>query len=87
LFTNKRRLKPIGATIARLIAEYDAAPPVPLARRVGLVLPDDMIPGTPVLEPFMALVDAGTPPAVVLRSRSTDPAYLAARGIERLVTL
>ncbi|MFL6078131.1 MAG: hypothetical protein ACJ73S_32620 [Mycobacteriales bacterium] len=87
LFTNNRRLKPIGATIARLIAEYDANPPEPLARRVGLVLPDDMIPSTPFLEPFMALVDAGTPPAVVLRSRSTDTAYLAARGIERLVTV
>jgi Cellulase (glycosyl hydrolase family 5) len=87
LYTNDRRLKPIGATIARLIAEYDATPPEPLARRIGLVLPDDMIPSTPVLERFMALVDAGTPPAVVLRSRSTDTAYLAARGIERLVTL
>jgi hypothetical protein len=90
LFTNDRRLKPIGRTIRKLIAEYDARPPAPPARTAALVLPDDMVPMAGFggfFEPFMKLVDAGTRPAVVLRSRSTDAAYLAARGIERLIPL
>ena len=87
LFTNDRKLKPIGATIKRLVAEFDAHPPAPLGRPVALVLPDDMPPWTGFFEPFMKLIDQGTRPAVVLQSRSTDAAYLAARGIERLITL
>ena len=87
LFTNDRKLKPIGATIKRLIAEFDAHPPAPLARPAALVLPDEMPPWTGFFEPFMNLIDQGTRPAVVLKSRSTDTAYLTARGIERLITL
>lgn len=88
LFTNDRKLKPIGKTIRRLIAEYDARPPAPQPRATALVLPDDVVPvqdfGT-LFDPFMKLVDQGVRPAVVLKSRSTDAAYLAARGITRLV--
>ncbi|GAA4600694.1 cellulase family glycosylhydrolase [Actinoallomurus liliacearum] len=90
LFTNDRKIKPIGRTIRKVIAEFDAHPPAPRVRTTALVLPDDMIPAADYggfFEPFMKLVAAGTRPAVVLRSRSTDTAYLAARGIERLVTL
>ena len=87
LFTNDRKLKPIGATIARVIAEFDDHPPAPLERAAALVLPDDMPPWTGFFDPFMKLIDQGTNPAVVLESRSTDTAYLAARGIDRLITL
>ncbi|MGI5418382.1 glycoside hydrolase 5 family protein [Actinomadura luteofluorescens] len=87
LFTNKRELKPIGKTIRNLIAEYDARPPAPPQRSTALVLPDDVIPladFTRLFDPFMKLVDQGERPAIVLQSRTEDPAYLAARGIENL---
>jgi hypothetical protein len=87
LFTNDRKLKPIGATIKRLIAEYDRHPPAPLGRPAALVLPDAMPPWDGFFEPFMTLVDRGIRPAVVLQSRTSDREYLAARGIERLITL
>jgi hypothetical protein len=90
LFTGDRRLKPIGKTIRGLIAEFDAHPPAQRTRTSALVLPDDMIPMngfSGFFDPFMKLVDQGTRPAVVLQSRSTDTAYLAARGIEQLITL
>jgi hypothetical protein len=87
LFTNDRKLKPIGATIKRLIAEYDDEPPVPLARPAALVLPDAMPPWDGFFEPFMTLIDRGIRPAVVLQSRTSDADYLRARGIERLIAL
>lgn len=90
LFTNDRKLKPIGKTIRTLIAEYDARPPSPAPRGTALVLPDDMVPVadfTTFFDPFMKLVDKGKRPAVVLESRSTDTAYLASRGITQLITL
>lgn len=89
LFTNDRRLKPIGRTIRKLIAEYDARLPEAPVRGTALVLPDDMIPVadfSAFFEPFMRLVDQGVRPAVVLKSRTSDAAYLEARGIEKLVT-
>jgi hypothetical protein len=87
VFTNDRKLKPIGKTIKRLISEFDAHPPAPIRRSTALVLPDDMIPSIPFFEPWVKLVDEGTRPAVVLQSRTGDAAYLKARGIEHLVTL
>jgi hypothetical protein len=87
LFTNDHKLKPVGATIKRMIAEYDEQPPAPLARPAALVLPDAMPPWDGFFEPFMTLTDRGIRPAVVLQSRTSDADYLAARGIERLITL
>jgi hypothetical protein len=87
VYTNDRKLKPIGATIANLAREYDAHPPEPIHRDTALVLPDDLIPWTPFFEPYMKLIDEGVRPAVVLASRSTDKAYLEARGIDRLIQL
>ena len=89
LFTNDRELKPIGKTIKRLVAEYDRRPPAPAPRSTALVLPDDQIPladFTTFFEPFMKLVDQGVRPAVVLKSRTGDAAYLKARGISKLVS-
>lgn len=87
LFTNDRKLKPIGRTIRRLIESYDAHPPAPLRRTSALVLPDDMIPWNGFFDPFMKLIDQGTRPAVVLQSKTSDADYLKARGIEHLITL
>ena len=87
LYTSDRKLKPIGKTMQKLIAEYDQAPPQPLARPDALVLPDSMIPWMPFFKPFMNLIKQGTRPAVVLESMSTDSAYLAARGITTLIQL
>lgn len=87
VFTNDRKLKPIGKTIKRLIAEFDQHPPAPISRTSALVLPDDMIPWDGFFEPFMNLIDQGTRPAVVLQSKAGDAAYLKARGIEHLITV
>ena len=87
VYTNDRRLKPIGETIARLAREYDRHPPEPLHRDTALVLPDDLVPWTPFFEPYMKLIDQGVRPAVVKAGRSTDKAYLEARGIDKLIQL
>jgi hypothetical protein len=87
VFTNERVLKPIGATIQRLAAEFDKTPPQPLARPEALVLPDDMVPWNGFFEPYMTLIKQGVRPAVVKQSRSTDAAYLHARGIGKLIYL
>ncbi|WP_247755994.1 MULTISPECIES: cellulase family glycosylhydrolase [unclassified Crossiella] len=85
LLTNTGARKPIAATMTRLIREYDHQPPTPLPRPVALVLPEGHIPGLDFLKAFARLIDRGIRPAVVKQSRSTDPAYLAGRRIERLV--
>jgi hypothetical protein len=87
VYTNDHRVKPIGQTIAALVREYDHTPPQPIHRSTALVLPDDLIPWTPFFEPYMRLIDKGVRPAVVLAGRSTDKAYLDARGIDRLIQL
>ncbi|HKN56159.1 MAG TPA: hypothetical protein VJX66_26960 [Amycolatopsis sp.] len=87
VYTNDRRLKPIGATIAALAREFDQAPSKPIHRSTALVLPDGLVPWTPFFEPYMKLIDKGVRPAVVKASRSTDKAYLAARGIDTLIQL
>jgi len=87
VYTNDRRRKPIGDTIARLAREFDESPPEPLHRSTALVLPDGLVPWTPFFEPYMRLIDRGVRPAVVKASRSTDTAYLESRGIDKLVTL
>ena len=87
VYTNDRRLKPIGATIARLAREYDQHPPQPLHRDTALVLPDGLVPWTPFFEPYMKLIDRGVRPAVVKAGRAGDRAYLHARGIDRLIQL
>ena len=87
VYTNDRRRKPIGATIAALAREFDQSPPQPIHRSAALVLPDGMVPWTPFFEPYMKLIDKGVRPAVVKASRSTDKAYLAARGIDTLIQL
>jgi hypothetical protein len=84
LFTNDRKRKPIGAKLAEVVADFDAHPPAPIARREALVI-DDGAGADSVRDRYMRLVDSGVRAQIVLRSRSTDKAHLAARGIESLI--
>jgi hypothetical protein len=86
LYTNDRKLKPLGRRIAQLIAEFDRQTPSVLARPQALVLPDTMGSGD-VLERYMRLIDSGVRAAIVLERNAKDPAYLAKRGIQQLAPL
>lgn len=87
------RPKPVAEHIAALIAELRSTPPIPAARLVALVLPDDIFAQAPSHPDwrfgsrFMDLVADGLEPAVVLASRRNDQAYLAARGISTLIEI
>lgn len=85
LYTNGRRLKPLGRTIAGLIAEYDRTPPRVLSRTSALVVADDAG-SDDLLERYTRIVDAGVRPQIVLAHRSGDSAYLQSRGIGHLLT-
>jgi hypothetical protein len=87
VYTNDRKVKPIGQTIGALAREFDQSPPVPIHRSTALVLPDGMVPWTPFFEPYMKLIDKGVRPAVVKAALTGDKSYLAARGIDTLIQL
>jgi hypothetical protein len=85
LYTNDRRLKPLGRAIRDLIAEFDRKPPAVMRRSAALVIRDNA--GSDgILERYANAIRAGTHPQIVLASRSTDRAYLDARGITQLVS-
>lgn len=84
LYTNDRRLKPLGRAISSLIHEFDLRPPQPLHRSKALVIPDNQG-ADALLPPFMRLLREGIHPQIVLRSRAGDRAYLRRRGIELLL--
>jgi hypothetical protein len=84
LYTNDRRLKPLGRALRDLIAEYDRMPPSVLLRQTALVIGDDDGSDS-VLERYVAAVDGGVRPQIVLASRSKDADYLRARGITHLM--
>ncbi|RJQ70150.1 hypothetical protein D5S17_29550 [Pseudonocardiaceae bacterium YIM PH 21723] len=83
LYTNDRKLKPAGAALKELVAEFDRTPPPVAARSTGIVIPD----ANPRSgeDTFYRLANEGTHAAFVLESRSSDKAYLQARGITTLV--
>lgn len=83
------RPTPIGGRVAQVIADLRAHPPVPSDRSTALVIPDDASPTLGAVgEPFMELITRqNIRPSLVLQSRTTDQAYLQARGITRLITL
>lgn len=86
LYTNDRRLKPLGRTIRDIISEFDRTPPAVVARPTALVIDANM--GSDRIHPhFSALVDHGLRPQIVLSERVHDNAYLAGRGITTLVHL
>lgn len=86
LYTNDRKLKPLGRTFRDLIAEFDAHPPAVLQRDSALVIPDSMG-GDDLLAHYMRAVDAGTHPQIVLASRARDSAYLSSRGVTKLISI
>jgi hypothetical protein len=86
LYTNDRKLKPLGRALRDLVREFDKVPPEPAKRPAALVIPDTM--GSDDLLPhYIGHLRSGVGPQVVLASRSHDPAYLKARGIMELILL
>ena len=83
LYTNDRRLKPLGKILARLIEEFDRTPPPAMRRGTAMVVADDAG-SDDLLERYMRAIDEGERPQIVLASRSQDAAYLRARGITLL---
>jgi endo-1,4-beta-mannosidase len=81
LYTNDRRLKPLGRTLAALFAEFDRSPPAPIARTHAMVIPDDAG-GNDVFERYVSLLKDGIRPQIALKSRADDKPYLRARGID-----
>jgi hypothetical protein len=84
LYTNDRRIKPLGRTIASLISEFRRTPPAVRPRPSALVIPDDEGSDT-LLERYAGALRAGISPQIVLRSRIGDRGYLRNRGISRLI--
>jgi hypothetical protein len=84
LYTNDRRLKPLGRMVRDLIAEFDRTPAQVAPRPAALVIRDNA--GSDgILERYAHAIRSGTRPQIVLASRSTDRAYLNARGITHLL--
>jgi hypothetical protein len=81
LYTNDRRLKPVGKTFRDLIAQFDSSPPHVLARPQALAI-SDATGADDLLPKYIDTVEHGVRPQIVLQSRAHDTAYLRARGIE-----
>ena len=86
LYTNDRKLKPLGRTLRDLIREFDKYPPPVQPRRAAIVIPDGMGSDN-LLQPYMRHIENGVGPQVVLASRKHDRAYLGSRGITQLLSL
>ncbi len=85
LYTNDRRLKPLGRTFRDLIAEFDVRPPSVRPRPHALIIADNAG-GDDVLPHYMSVIGRGIHPQIVLRSRASDRAYLLRRGISTLLS-
>jgi hypothetical protein len=86
LYTNDRKLKPLGRMFRDLIREFDSAPPPVRTRPAAIIIPDSM--GSDDLLPqYLPHITDGIGPQIVLKSKSRDGAYLRSRGITRLIEL
>jgi hypothetical protein len=85
LYTNDRKLKPLGRMFRDLIAEFDGTPPRVLHRPHALAIPDDAG-GDDIFPHYVKALAAGIRPQIVLQSRANDTAYLRARGIESVIS-
>jgi endo-1,4-beta-mannosidase len=91
LLDSSNRVKPAGRLVSKLIAEFRRRPPAAVPRPVALVITDELFSDKPyppqwtVAKPYMDLVAKGVRPAVVLKSRLDDAAYLKERGITEFV--
>lgn len=84
LYTNDRKLKPLGRTFRDLVIEFDARPPIPLARPAAMVI-QDQAGSDDVLPHYLRCLESGIRPQIVLHSRAHDASYMSARGITRLI--
>ncbi|MCD9141201.1 glycoside hydrolase 5 family protein [Streptomyces albireticuli] len=97
LFTNDRRIKPAGEAVARVVREWHEGGREPEPRRTALVLdvgdpetaPSRSVcgPGGEFFEAWMRVAARGVRPGVVLGSRVGDAGWLAARGIDSVVSV
>jgi len=86
LYTNDRKLKPLGRRLRDLVREFDKMPPRIAKRTSAIVIPDSM--GSDALLPhYIRYISGGVGPQVVLESRSADSAYLRSRGITQLIEI
>jgi hypothetical protein len=86
LYTNERRLKPLGARLRDLIAEFERSAPQVLPRPHALAVPDDAG-GDDVFPRYLEALHSGLHPQIVLQSRAGDSNYLRARGIESIIVV
>jgi len=84
LYTNDRRIKPMGKRLKELIASFDASPPAVLSRPHALVIADGAGADS-VRDRYMKLVDSGVRAQIVRKSRARDKAYLLSHGITSLI--
>lgn len=85
LYTNDRKMKPLGRLYRDLIAEFDRRPPEVRPRPRALVIADEAG-ADEIFARYMGAVENGAGPQIVLESRARDQAYLRARGIESVFT-
>ncbi|MBB5118825.1 glycosyl hydrolase [Streptomyces eurocidicus] len=98
LFTNDRRIKPAGEAVARAVREWHEGGREPERRRTALVLDvgdagdaaasrSVCAPGGAFFEAWMRVAARGVRPAVVPASRVGDVGWLAARGVDSVVSV
>jgi hypothetical protein len=80
LYTNDRKIKPLGDTLRHLIAEFTLQPPLVEPRPHAIVIADNAG-GDDVFGSYVAALSNGVQPQFVLQSRAHDAAYLRSRGI------
>jgi hypothetical protein len=85
VLTVDNKVKPVGRRFAKLIPEWRTNPPQPAVRETGLVLTNPKRAGLEFADHFFNLIDDGVRPAIVLNEKVEDQAYLAARGIKKLI--
>jgi hypothetical protein len=84
LYTNDRKLKPLGRVFRDLIAEFDRRPP-PVRAQPHAIAIEPNTGADELLPRYMAAIDGGIAPQIVLASRSADKAYLRSRRIESVI--
>lgn len=83
LFTIHNTIKPAGIRLRDAISAIRTGnSEAPAIRSVALELPDGQVPDLTFADDFFELIEGGIRPTIVLQSRSSDPQYLASRGID-----
>ena len=87
ILDTENRPKPYAETISAWIADYRRAPKVPAPRTTAMVWYPDRNGADHWgnADRFMRLIDEGERPTIVLEKDASDSAFLAARGIRKIV--